>query len=230
MVNYCCIELSIKIEWMKILIVDSQISYQEGVANFLNQHLNSVEIICAKEGRRALQLAVLHEFDLIITSLNLPILSGFELIREIRKHKPSLFIMVLTSYCNQSILNKLKELNIQAFIMKYVSLSEILNAIKCMKHDELYFSKEHLEKSENSLVSKDGEFLSDDVFSKIYELSNREVEVLHLMIENLSNDKIAKTLFLSIETIKTHRKNIFRKLRVNNLLDLYKQLVQANYI
>lgn len=99
-----------------------------------------------------------------------------------------------------------------------------------MKHDELYFSKEHLEKSENSLVSKDGEFLSDDVFFKIYELSNREVEVLQLMIENLSNDKIAKTLFLSIETIKTHRKNIFRKLGVNNLLDLYKQLVQANYI
>ena len=65
-------------------------------------------------------------------------------------------------------------------------------------------------------------------FAKSFNLSRREKEVLKLLIENLSNEEIGEKIFVSKETVKSHRKNIYRKLGVNNVLDLYKLIVSNN--
>ena len=215
---------------MKVLIVEDHISLQEGIANYVEQHIDTDKILCVNDGKKGLKILLENDFDMIITDLNLPGLNGVELIAEIKKLKLDIKIIVLTMYYNSSIVNTLKELNINAFLTKNVSLSEIHRAFEAIEKNELYITPEVKSLYHNSLISIEDEVILNDVFSKTYKLSKREIQVLDLMVENLSNDKIAEKLFLSKETIKTHRKNIFRKLGVNNLLDLYKLLVSSNYI
>ena len=69
-----------------------------------------------------------------------------------------------------------------------------------------------------------------DVFIRVYSLSKREIEVMDLMIDNKSNTEIGEEIFVSSETVKSHRKNIYKKMGVNNVLDLYKLLLSKGYV
>ena len=69
-----------------------------------------------------------------------------------------------------------------------------------------------------------------DLFIRTFSLSKRELEVMDLVIENNSNTEIGDEIFISAETVKSHRKNIYRKMGVNNVLDLYKLLISKGYV
>jgi DNA-binding NarL/FixJ family response regulator len=215
---------------MKILIVEDHIALLEGVVNYIKGNINNVDVYSTTDGEKALRMIVNQKFDIIITDLNLPGLNGIDLIKEIKSKKLNLKIIVLTMYYNSNIVNNLKKLNINAFLTKNVSLSEIKEAFNAINNNETYITPEIQNLYNNSFISVEDEIILNDGFSKTYNLSKREIEVLDLMIENFSNDDIAKKLFLGKETVKTHRKNLFRKLGVNNLLDLYKLLVSCKYV
>lgn len=215
---------------MKVLIVEDHTALLEGIINYIEDNINNVDLYSTSDGEKALRMIVNQKFDVVMTDLNLPGLNGIDLIKEIKGRKLNLKIIVLTMYYNSNIINNLKELNINAFLTKNVSLSEIKEAFTAINNNETYITPEIQNLYNNSFISVEDEIILNDGFSKTYNLSKREIEVLDLMIENFSNDEIAEKLFLSKETIKTHRKNLFRKLGVNNLLDLYKLLVSCKYV
>jgi len=215
---------------MKILIVEDHIALQEGIVNYIKQNIKEAEVECTNDGEKALRVINDRKIDVLITDLNLPSLNGIDLIKEVRNKKNDIKIIVLTMYYNHSIISNLKKLNINAFLTKNVSLSEIKQALSTINNNKVYITPEIKSLYNNSFLVIEDETILNDGFSKTYNLSKREVEIIDLMVDNLSNEDIACKLFLSKETIKTHRKNIFRKLGVNNLLDLYKLLVSSNYI
>lgn len=216
---------------MNILIVEDHIALREGVEMYLMNLDSDNKIFKATNGKEA--LALLNgssDIKLIITDLNMPEMTGFDLIKNVKSRFPEIKIIVLTMYYNTNIINRLKELNIDAFLTKNASLSELTVAIKSFSKDQVYITPEieSLFDSE-SLQTKNNPLLKDN-FAKTHSLSNRESEVLAYMVENLPNPEIAEKMFVSIETIKSHRKNIYRKLGVNNVLDLYKLLQSSGYL
>ncbi len=215
---------------MKVLLVEDHIVLQEGVKHYIESNIKDSEVFTSNSGSKAYKVFLREKFDIIITDLNLPGLNGIELIKKIKSLEHNCKIVVLTMYYNKKIVNSLKKLKINAFLTKNVSLKEVVLAFEHIDQNKTYITPEISNLYYNSLILSEDEIILNDAFSKTYNLSNREIEVIDLMIENHSNDVIADNLFLSIETIKTHRKNIFRKLGVNNLLDLYKLLISSNYI
>ncbi len=215
---------------MKILVVEDHRALQEGVVNYLKEHLSQSisEILTASDGEEALRILKTQPIDYLITDLNLPKINGLDLIKEVRQMKLSVHILVLTMYYNESIISQLKSLDIQAFLTKNISLSEIEEAIKNIQSNKIYITPEIVSLYNNDLSVDNDHLISTTDFAKSFNLSRREKEVLKLLIENLSNEEIGEKIFVSKETVKSHRKNIYRKLGVNNVLDLYKLIVSNN--
>ncbi len=215
---------------MKILIVEDHIALREGVELFLSKR-DDYELFTASNGKEALGLLNGSlVIDLIITDLNMPEVTGFELIKSVKERYPKIKVVVLTMYYNTSIVAQLKELKIDAFLTKNASLSELTQAINQIKNNELYITPAIKSLFDRDKLLLEEELLIKDDFIKTHSLSKREEEVLGYMIENLSNPVIGEKMYVSVETIKSHRKNIYRKLGVNNVLDLYKLLQSSGYL
>jgi DNA-binding CsgD family transcriptional regulator len=111
-------------------------------------------------------------------------------------------------------------------LSKNASLSEFKVALNAIRTDQIYHSSEALKIS--TIENSNSNILNDN-FAKTFLTTPRETEVLQCMIKNMTNIEIGKSLSLSPETIKGYRKNIYRKLGVNNVLDLYKLVLSTKY-
>jgi DNA-binding NarL/FixJ family response regulator len=134
--------------------------------------------------------------------------------------------VVLTQYQNKGLIRKLKALKIDGFLTKSCSKEEFVAVLNSSFSGSFSFEKnqESIELNDSDLEEK----LLLDSFSEISSLSKRETEIIKLLLENRSNQEIAQQLFIGTETVITHRKNIYRKLGVNNILDLYKLVSELN--
>lgn len=214
---------------MNVLVVEDHRSFKEGVELYLMQR-GSYQIYSASNGKEA--LSILNgdrEINIILTDLNLPEMNGFELIETVKKRYPEIKVIALTMYYNRSIVRKLKDMGLDGFLTKNIALSEIEVAIDYALKGDCYVTKEILSLFQDHEFSS---FQEDNIenFAKTFSLSSREMDILDLIVENKTNQEIAEESFISIETVKSHRKNIYRKLGVNNVLDLYKLLVANKYI
>ncbi|GEM_PF-951986 len=218
---------------MKLLIVEDHIAFLEGLEEYLNRSLGTEwDIQTANSGKNALQkFNQGNHFDVLLTDLNLPGLNGTELIIEIKKRYPSIKVIILTMYYSRAIVSRLKEMGISAFLTKNVHREEILNTVLNINSIDLFVTEEiqGLFKDYN-LENSGYEDENIDVFIRTFSLSKREIEVMDLVIENKSNVEIGEEIFISAETVKSHRKNIYRKMGINNVLDLYKLLLSKGYV
>lgn len=214
---------------MNILLVEDHKSFQEGIALYLNNKFPEANVFLANNGKEGLSFFNGRVIDVAITDLNLPEMNGFDFITEVKSKYPQTKIIVLTMYYNKGIVRKLKQLDVNSFLTKNISLNEISLAIESIKNNSCYVTKEVLSFFQDHEFSS---FEEDNMtnFAKTFSLSERELEILDLIIENKTNQEIGDTSFISSETVKSHRKNIYRKLGVNNVLDLYKLLVANKYI
>jgi DNA-binding NarL/FixJ family response regulator len=149
--------------------------------------------------------------DVILMDINLRGKSSFELIPHLIKIGfNSQNIIFLSMYNDQYFLQKAKELNVGGYVLKDSSTSKLIKAINLVLDGEKYFDK-----------YEETEVLKDD-FQKENLLTPRETEIVRLIKDGYTTEKIADRLSVSYETIKSHRKNIFNKLeftKVNQLIE-----------
>jgi len=216
---------------MNILIVEDHKSYLEGIESYLNNYYKGTsKIHTASNGEEA--LSVLNgskKIELIITDLNLPKKNGFELIEAIRDRLANIPIIVLTMYYNKPIIERLKLLKTNGFLTKNVSIKEIPLAIEEVVNNKVYITSELINLYQNYDFETSNVNYKSDNFSKKFSLTLRELEVVELLLESKPNTEIAQVMEISSETVKSHRKNIYLKLGVNNILDLYKVLHTQNF-
>lgn len=206
---------------MKILVVEDQTMFLEYIVSILRKREDVKEIITATNGKDAFSLLHENKVTLIITDLNLPKMNGLMFIEQTRKYYPKVKILVLTQYQNKGLLRKMTKLDVDGFLTKN-SNQENLNTLLDSIFSGKPFLAENLSSSKDYSVFNDKEQLFQDPFDKLSQLSKRETEIMKILLENKSNQEIADQLFIGVETVITHRKNIYRKLGVNNILDLYK--------
>lgn len=211
---------------MNILLVEDHKSYLEGVeAYLLSYYKEKVNIYTASNGAEALTVLNGHTIQLIITDLNLPIKNGFELIEATRNRFSEIPIIVLTMYYNKTIIDKLKLLDVNGYLTKNISLKEIPIAIDFVCNNKgTHITEELVNLYKEYDFEKSNVNYQSDHFAKKFSLSLRELEVVDLLIDNKSNNEISELMYISSETVKSHRKNIYLKLGVNNILDMYKIL------
>jgi len=212
---------------MNILIADDHELYSLGLKSILNEisgiTIDSVD--CCSNGKHVLtKLNGDKKYNYLLTDLNMPELDGNELIEILHEKFPSLKIIVISMYYSYKMLEVLKTYGVCGFIPKGIEESKMKKTLaQVLKGENLFITTNHKDfiiiKSDFK-INADVSFL--DTFEKKYNLTTREQEIAVLMVSDFGNSEIAEKLFLSVETIKSYRKNIYTKTGVNNVLSLYK--------
>jgi len=195
---------------VRLLIADDHEIVRKGLRVLLETS-TEVEVVGeAANGKEALSKAAQYRPDLILLDLVMPGKDGLEVIKEIKNNFPSVKILVLTSYSEEEKLAQALKEGALGYLLKDSSPEELLEAIKEVSQGKTHLSPELAFRVVRLMTGKTTP-LSNSEF-----LTKRELEVLNLLAQGLSDREIAQRLFISPRTVGTHVSNILTKLGVKN--------------
>ncbi|MEO0341246.1 MAG: response regulator transcription factor [Bacteroidota bacterium] len=208
---------------IKTILADEQPIFLRGLESTLLQTRKpSFEIVASvSNGDHLITLVESVISDLLILDLSLKGKDGLEVIREIRSLREGLPILVLSSYKKIGMVKSTLQAGADGYLLKTSDTEELISAIQQVCLHKTFVDKAVSfgeEKSKNGLSFRSFE----DKFVKKYYLTKRELEILRLITQAMSNKEIAKKLFISDQTVGVHRKNIMRKIGVSNTAGLIK--------
>lgn len=197
-----------------IAIADDHKLMSEGIASILQSDAALSVVKICHNGKELIEYLRTNVVDLVLIDLNMPVLNGPDTIRIIKNDQIPCKIVVLSMYADENIYTKCRELNINGYLHKDSDAQHLIETIKLIHSGENWYDYDH-----TTTVSAPGK-LFDDKFLNRFKLSPRELEIIALVSNGLTNQEIADKLFLSVHTVMTHRKNILHKLEVRNTAEM----------
>ncbi|WP_310560287.1 response regulator transcription factor [Flavobacterium sp.] len=191
---------------IKVFIVDDHQMVIEGIKSLLFGE-NHIELVgCANTAQNCLQFFKIKTADVILMDINLPDTSGIELCDSITKKHQNVKVIALSTHNQGTYVRKMIESGAKGYLLKNADKHEILKAIETVSKGSNYltFEADRALRYENELQNK------------IPKLTKREKEILILIAEGLTNIQISEKLFISTDTVDSHRKNLHTKLNVKN--------------
>ena len=196
---------------MRILIVEDDPLMQLGLEQALSNYPGLEIVGQAEDGYLGVQKAIALKPDLIVMDIALPRLDGIAATKQIKEALPNVRIVMLTSHTLQTEVIAALSCGTDAYCVKGASLERLLVAIEATKDGGTY-----LDPQIARLVLDNLKPPAPQPNQNFAQLSEREMEVLKLIVEGKSNTEIANELFLSTNTIKTHVRGIMNKLAVDD--------------
>ncbi len=198
----------------KIILADDHQLFIEGVRSVVEE-ISEVEIIgTVNNGIDLMEMVRANDVDVVVLDLNMPKLDGLKCLQEIKIAKPAIRVLVLTNYNQPELMEEVKSLRADGFMVKNSTASELKNAIERIINGDKFF-----EGGQRPPVLDESSYFFDD-FLKKFKLTRREVDIIRLVCQEYSSKQIAAQLHLSEFTVSTHRKNIQRKLNIKNVAGL----------
>jgi DNA-binding NarL/FixJ family response regulator len=203
---------------IKLFITDDHYMVVEGIHSILNNEETIEWLGHASNADSCLAFLQKQLPDVILMDISMPGKSGIELCKEVKEKYPSVFVIGLSTFNQQSFIHKMMENGASGYVLKNATKEELLEAIET--------------------VAKGKTFLSDEVASTMRSIetsempliTRREKEVLILIADGLTNLEIAQKLFISSSTVDTHRKNLLLKFEVKNTASLIKTAAQLQLL
>ncbi|MFZ2905379.1 MAG: response regulator transcription factor [Cyclobacteriaceae bacterium] len=201
----------------RVFIVDDHPMVIEGMRSMLQQ-LSDVEVCGhAMNAASCLGYFVKNSADVVLLDINLPDQNGIEVCKALLKNRSTLKIVALTNFDQLTYLQNMKDAGAKGYLLKNASLDEIEKALhEVLAGNEYWLGKESVKET----ISDHNKLL----------LTRREVEVLKLIAEGLTNHEIAEKLFVSDSTVDSHRKNLISKLQVKNTAALVRTALESKII
>jgi len=201
----------------KTFIVDDHYMVIEGIRSLL-QNEKSIEWMGhAMNASSCLAFLNKQLPDVILMDINLPDISGIDLCKEVKIKYPSVFIIGLSTFNQQSFIQKMMDNGASGYVLKNATQEELRSAIETVMKGKTYLSDE----ASNTLRKENGASIV---------LTRREKEVLELIADGMTNAEIAQKLFISVTTVDTHRKNLLAKFETKNTAALIKIAVSRGYL
>lgn len=202
----------------KVFIVDDHYMVVEGIRSLL-QHEASIEWVGhAMTASSCLAFLKQNEVDVVLMDINLPDKSGIDLCAEVKKEFPTVFILGLSTFNQQSFIQKMMENGASGYLLKNASQEELMEGIQEVMKGKLYLSLEAAQS------------LRQSAETPVPVLTRREKEILELIAEGMTNNEIAQKLFISVSTVDTHRKNLLAKFEAKNIAALIRVATQTKLI
>jgi len=208
-------------EKIRVLLVDDHEMVRRGLSVFL-ETFDDLELVGeASNGAEALQQCREKSPHVVLMDLMMPGMGGIEAIRRIKAVQPDVQIIAMTSFNEENLVHDALQNGAIGYLLKNTSIDALAEAIRAARHRKATLAPEAAE----ALVA----FTQRDPV-QLPELTKREKEVLTLMVAGLSNPQIAKKLFISRTTVKTHVHHILEKLNVSSRLEAVKLAMKTNLV
>ena len=202
---------------IKVFITDDHYMVVEGIRSLLQNEINIEWMGHAMNANSCLAFLKNQQPDIILMDISLPDKSGIELCLEVKNKYPGIFIIGLSTFNQQSFIQKMMESGASGYVLKNATQDELMEAIQIVMKGKIYFSEEAAKTLHNSIKSNN-------------KISRREREVLELIAEGLTTNEIAQKLFISMTTVDTHRKNLLTKFETKNTASLIHIATQLKII
>lgn len=201
----------------RILIVDDHQLIIDGLRGFIESNSDYLIIGEANTGTDAIRLATVLSPDLILMDIEMPEMSGIQACQEIKKSFPKIKIIIVSMHNEKQLIKKLIDQGADGYLLKNSHQKEVMDAIEKVLNNQIYLSQDVtlslLDKSQ--VKSAHG----SDV-TTIAQLTEREVEILKLVAQGMTNKEVGDNLNISHRTVDTHRTNLMKKLDVTNVAGL----------
>jgi len=206
----------------RLLLADDHQILLDGFVAIL-QGVNDMQVVAtASNGKRVLDLLDEHEVDVVLLDINMPEMNGVETCKKITKKYPDVKVIALSMHKRPSFIKRMMQYGAMGYILKDDDAAEIIKGIRRVMRGAKHFSlRVHDLVLEMNLEKRKSEGT---------EISEREVEVLRLISQGLTNQEIAEKLFLSFHTADSHRRNLVEKLGAKNTADLVRIGLERGYI
>ncbi|HSQ16813.1 MAG TPA: response regulator transcription factor [Anaerolineales bacterium] len=206
---------------IRIMLVDDHAVVRSGLSKFLMVNKDLELVAEASDGAEAVQMAGLHEPDVILMDLMMPGVDGITATRQIHQKHPKIHIIALTSFSEQNMVQGALQAGAVGYLQKNVTAQELGNAIRSAHLGRMTLSPEAAQVLAESVTQS---HLPGN------ELTDRERDVLRCMVDGLNNTEIAGKLVISLGTVKFHISNIFRKLGVDSRVEAVKLAIEQKMV
>lgn len=163
--------------------------------------------------------------DMVLMDISMPGMSGIEATRIITEKYPTIKVIILSMYTSEEFVSKAVAAGAKGYLPKNTSRMELLEAIATVSKGEEFFGREIADILFSNLLKK---AKSDKAEAKEEKLSKRELEILLLVAEGLTNIHIAEKLFISVKTVEAHKSHIMQKKKLASHIDLIKMAITLN--
>jgi DNA-binding NarL/FixJ family response regulator len=204
----------------KIFIIDDHNVVIEGILSLL-QNLPQI-VVCghAQTATDCISFLKKNEVDVILMDINLADISGLDLCKQVKLTHPAIKILALSTFNQISYINKMMANGASGYLLKNITKAELIEAIETVIEGNIYHSYEV-----NEIIK-----LAKGKSENVPILTKRETDILKLVTEGLTNPQIGERLFISPDTVDSHRKNLHTKLNVNNTALLVRYAIEHGLV
>ena len=211
----------------RIVLADDHALVRDGIRSLLESETDLEVIGEASNGQEAIALVEKVQPDLLIIDIRMPVMNGIEAVASLTKNNAQVKSIILSMHDSEEYILKSISAGANGYLLKDTDKTEFLKAIHTVRDGGKYFSGDISNVLVNNLLSSkkplDNKEKKNDVGDNIFDLTNKELKVLELVLSGLTNQQISEKLKNSKRTIETHRFNLMRKMKVKNLIDLSKK-------
>lgn len=200
-----------KKEVIKVLIADDHDLIRQGLKRIISLEDDFSIVGDAENGEAALNILKDYQCDVALLDVNMPLLNGIEVLKEIKRQRNNIKVIILTVESDKKTIREAIKVGADGYMLKDSAGDEIVNAIKAVHSGEKY-----IDKSLISILFSDIKDTDKKTVSVLDSLTRREIEVLIKISKGLSNKEIGEQLYLSEKTIKNYATNLFRKINVED--------------
>lgn len=196
------------------MIVDDHTLIRETWSYLLAKNENFDVVAECGNGQRAIELARDKRPDVILLDINMAPMSGFDVLKMIRKFSPTSRIIGVSMHSQPAYAKKMLRLGAKGYVTKNSSRAEMMEAIEAVSNNQIFVCQEVKNILSEQMLN------GDPANPDINNLSDREMQIVRALKEGHSSKEIAVELNISLKTVEVHRHNVLKKLKLKNTVSL----------
>ncbi|KAF0131773.1 MAG: two component transcriptional regulator luxr family [Bacteroidetes bacterium] len=208
---------------IRVIIVDDHEIFRSGLKMVINKLGYAKVVGEATDGVEFLGILEHEETDLVLMDIEMPVMNGIEATKKAIEKYPSLKVIALTMYKDDAYIQSMMEAGVKGFLIKNIRKEVLDRALQAVYNGKTYYSEELWDYFTKS-------FVKEEKHENELVLTKREIEVLQLLGEGLSNKEIADRLFVSERTIVGHKSNLMAKTAAKNTVALLAYAIRNGLI